>query len=188
MGLKTLQKDLKNGMSLEEGLKKHNMTLKEIFNPKPKKTSERKGSVKKNGFSNHYGVSKMINGKIHWYGTYFTKEDAERVREELYKVNWDKSELDNILKETGIQRVQQTDRKINKDTYIYPTRHNSYKLAKWTIKNGKKGAIGGGTYKTIEEARIIRDELIQNNWDITCLDELCKKHNIIRRNNKGNRK
>lgn len=191
MGLGGLQKDLRDGMSIEEGLKKHNMTLKEIFNQNQHKKraltpSSHKGSIRKTRRNPpHYGVCKMIRGKLHWYGVYHTKEEAEIIRERLHQVNWDKNELDNILKETGIKRAKQNERKVGKNTYIYDNGHGHYSVAKSMNINGKRKAVLCGTYTTIDEARIIRDEMLKNNWDNTNLDELCKKHHITRRTPKG---
>lgn len=189
MGLKSLQKDLKKGMTLEEGLKKHNMTLKDIFaNPKqnPHPPSAHKGTVRRNHpFSEHYCVCKTIHGKLVTFGTYSNKEEAEIIREKLCLVKWDKNELDNILKETGIKRVLQSDRKIKENTYIYPNKYGHFAISKSKKQNHVRKNICGGTYSSFEDAKIIRDELIKNDWDTSNLDEICEKHGIKRRKRAG---
>ena len=190
MGLRALQKDLRNGMTIEEGLKKHNLTLKDVFSIKPQKKEKKlptvhRGTVRKsNAKVDHYAVCKMISGKMCWYGVYHTRQEAEIIRNELCKVNWDKEELESILKDTGIKRVLQNERRVDKNTYIYPNGHGHFVVTKSKYINEKRKAIFGGTYTTRKEARIIRDELIKNNWDVSNLDELCEKHRIIRRSHK----
>lgn len=190
MGLDAFRKDLRNGMTIEEGLKKHNMSLNDIFQQNLKKSKpsnkKHKGSIwKTRSKVPHFAVHKMINGKHHSYGVYRTRQEAEIIRERLHQANWNKEELDKILEETGIQRVKQCEREIEKDTYIYNNGYGHYVISKSLKRNGKRKTVICGTYTTKKEARIIRDEMLKNNWDNSNLDELCKKHNIVRRTHKG---
>ena len=179
-----LTDDLRNGMSLDSALKKHNLTLKDVFKTEKKDysmvISKKKGSVKKQPLSEHYGVSKMINGKHITYGTYSTKEEAELVRDELIKVEWDMDQLPMILKQLNIRRVRQTDRKINPDSYIYFNSSGNPYLAKSKTRNGKTKRFSCGTYRSVEDARAVRDELVKYDWDITKIDKICNKLGIKR--------
>jgi len=115
-----LTNDLKNGLSLEEALVKHNTSLKEIFkdvNNYPIKREERTPRTEEWKYiqytRNH--TYRIIKGKHRLsYGTYKTFEDAKKVREELIKCNWDKKQLDNILSRNNIrsQRKNKANRRI----------------------------------------------------------------------------
>ena len=187
MGLTDFQKDLKNGMGLEEALIEHGLTLKEIMKPSeaPKKFVK-KSNIRKNILSGHYQIIKMINGKTLTFGTYATKEDAEKVKEKLIDVDWDKSKLKSILDDLNIRRIYQTEHRMNENSFIYQNSSgNFYIQKKW--RNGKVQRVYGGTYSSITEARIIRDELIKQGWDNSNLDEICRKHGIKRGKQGGKR-
>lgn len=65
------------------------------------KKGETPVNIFKQGDSAYY-IHKSIDGTCKYYGSYNTVEDAKRIRDELEKVNWDKTQLNDILKKTGI--------------------------------------------------------------------------------------
>ena len=99
-----------------------------------------------------------------YYGCYSTKEVADEVVKELEKVDWDKSELDNIKERLGIRKH------IHDMMYIYKTKKH---LNSWQIRKKKKGRnIGYGVYRDIEFAKLIRDILVGINFKCDDLDKL----------------
>lgn len=50
-----------------------------------------------------YRISRRINGKRISYGTYATEEEAAAVVSELEKVDWDRTQLQNIRDKLGIK-------------------------------------------------------------------------------------
>lgn len=115
-----LTNDLKNGLSLEEALLKHNTSLREIFkdvNNYPVKRENRTPRTSEWKYIQYTQshTYRIIKGKHRiCYGTYKTFEDAKKVREELIKCNWDKKQLDNILSRNNIrsQRKNKANRRI----------------------------------------------------------------------------
>lgn len=51
----------------------------------------------------HFAIQKQIDGKVVSFRTCRTKETAEKIVEELKKVNWDKSKLDEIRMKLGVE-------------------------------------------------------------------------------------
>ena len=60
-------------------------------------------------------------------------------------------------------------------TYIRPTKYNSFRVAK-TIYGGR---IEFGTYKTHEDALLVRNELIKCNWDKNQLEDIYEKTGVM---------
>ena len=96
---------------LNEILQKHQTNLKKVMSTKNKKVHEEKSKKKtKTNIVNItytrgvYMIKKYINSKNVYYGSYDTLEDANRVKQELIKNNWDKTCLDKICKELGVRR------------------------------------------------------------------------------------
>ena len=50
-----------------------------------------------------YRVARTIKGKRLSYGTYATEEEAQQVVAELKKVDWDRTQLQNIRDRLGIK-------------------------------------------------------------------------------------
>ena len=177
----SFQKDLRNGFTIDEALNKHGLSLKEVFNYLHKETLKKtrpvtsnEGSVRKNPQSDHYHVKKTIKGTNVVFGTYATKEEAEIIRQELIKHSWDKNKLDEILKKTGIKRIRQNHREVSGDMNCYKNTMKHFTISK-EINNE---VICGGTYSSLEDAKKVRDELKSMDWDVSKVDEICKKHNI----------
>lgn len=89
-----------------------------------------------------YTVQKMLDGKIHVYGFFYELEDAKKQRDWLVENNWSKLEVPDDSK-----------RHIHKqgDGYlIYMKLENDLEYY--------------GTYSSLEEAKKMRNELVENNW------------------------
>ena len=107
-------------------------------------------------------VQKVTNKKSHYcvrkgdvyYGTYKDKELAKKIVKELEKCNWDKNELPRIQNKLGYRK------QISKG-YIYHTCKDDWVIRK-TV-NGKK--VYFGTYHDYDYAVVIRDLLINYNWN-----------------------
>lgn len=107
----------------------------------------------------------IINYHDVYYGCYPTRELADKVVEELVKVDWDKSQLNSIRKKLNFNP-----RYTNEMIYLYKSHKssNSYQIRK-KVKGENRGF---GTYKDIELAMIIRDILISIDFDCNDLDRL----------------
>lgn len=55
-----------------------------------------------------------------------------------------------------------------------------YYIRKGIGHKGKKKTLRYGTYRTLEDAKTIRDALIENGWQQRSVDRLCKEHHIYR--------
>ncbi|MBQ6220172.1 MAG: hypothetical protein IJH63_10540 [Methanobrevibacter sp.] len=60
--------------------------------------------------------------------------------------------------------------------YIQPTKSYTYRVR----KRVNDTHINFGTYKTFEDAKLVRDYLEENNWDIRLLDDFIMENNIPR--------
>lgn len=101
MSDKEFQKDLKR-MSLDEALKKHNKSLKDLFTCNQNRKLSNRWENDKN-ISNVckideglYTVQKYQNGEKVHYGTYHNLDEVEFVVNELEKVDWDKNSMVHI--------------------------------------------------------------------------------------------
>lgn len=183
------QKDLKNGMSLEETCKKYSIQLKDIMDylvsHNKKQTMVKNKKPRKNPNRNIYfkGTRWYLERRYKGYqgviATFRELEDAKTVRDELEKCNWDLSKLDNILKKNNIHALPKYCVLVNKNAYIQPTGNGTY-----LIKKGVKTDKGVwrwvfyGTYNTLEDARKIRDGLIEYNWRKDQLWRIKRKYGI----------
>lgn len=165
---KELTNDLKKGMSLTDALNKHKVCLKDIF----ENMGHERNSETCENLSYQKGkwvLSKVINGKREYYGTFRNKEDGIAVREKLKEYNWDKSKLPQIHKELNYSMElrlaeQKPRRNIN-------TINGKYVIQKSI--NGKSSYFG--TYKSLKTAQLVRNELIKCNWDKKQLNKIKNK-------------
>ena len=105
------QMDLRNGMSLEDALKKHDMTLKQAVFQSPrhrkslnwKKSADMK-NIYKNGES--YTISKQQNGITKSFGTYKNVSDAQMVRDYLDNYGWEQLDVGLICVLLGVKRLK----------------------------------------------------------------------------------
>lgn len=98
-----------------------------------------------------YRVSKVIDGKTHYFGQYDDLDDAKYVRDLLIENDWNRKV---IPPELYIKNI-------DKNHYIRST-PRGYVVSK--IIDGELKYFG--TYSTKEEALDVRNELIINNWEI----------------------
>ena len=183
------QKDLKNGMSLEECCKKHSLNLKEIMEymvqHNKKQTPVKKRKPRKSPNRNIYFKrtrwylekrSGEVQGVI---ATFKELEDARTVRDELEKCDWDLTQLDNILKKNNIHALPKYCVLVNENAYIQPTGYGTYVVRKGTkTDEGVWRWVFYGTYNTLEDARKIRDGLIEYNWRKDQLWRIKRKYGI----------
>ena len=101
---------------------------------------------------NKYEIYKSINGRKKYYGSFDTLKEAQKRRDELIVDNWGYS-----FEEFPLQGKTP---KYGK----YITFHNGrFKVLK--LLNGHQRFIGA--FNTVDEAKKLRDFLIDNNWDLT---------------------
>ena len=113
--LQAFQNDLKNGMSISEGLSKYNLTfqyaVENIPKPRPKKEKKRRKYGARNPdllYIQHtkgkYYLRKQVRGKIRMFGTYTSLQDAILMREYCMKHGWKQQRVDEYCKILGIER------------------------------------------------------------------------------------
>lgn len=112
------QADLRNGMTLEKALDKHNLTFKDAVEmcPRPMCKQNIKRKPKKNRATykkvetyisikkNSYHVRKHANGKNYWGGAYNTLEEAKLVRDYLEEHGWNLIKVNEACKKYNIER------------------------------------------------------------------------------------
>ena len=99
----SLMHDLRAGMSVEEGLKKHETSLQEIFQKnynRRKRRTDPKYVLRQE--TNHFTINKKVNNVTVHFGTFETIDDAVKVRDELMKCDWDKTRIPEICKQVGV--------------------------------------------------------------------------------------
>lgn len=185
MNVAEFREDLKT-MTLNECLKKHNVDLNTAFKlSTPKPIQKRKKTLKDKSLKfltkqgGRYALRKKIKGVNYNFGSYPILEEAKIVRDCMVECNWDKTQLERIIKENNIQTLPPNAR-VNPMSYIRKTKHGTYLIVKYFGKHDEHMRYNGfGTYKTLKEAQAIRDELIQVNWDKSKLEEIKNKLNIV---------
>lgn len=111
------QKDLQNGLSIDEACSKHDVGFGEVvlsFNPLQKKKKSKKSKKVKCSTPSKYifqrddrfTIRKTIKSKTMIFGTYHSLEDAIRVRDELISIGWKQRSVDKICEQFGICRRQ----------------------------------------------------------------------------------
>lgn len=173
---KALMKDLRNGMGLEEALIKHKTNLKEVMGVTP--TQKRLPEKYIYRVKGAYVIQKQVNGKLTHFGTYDFLSEAKIVRRELIKNNWNKLKLGKILNDNNISFNIPT-KSPNKNKYITRLVSGNYFVEKKFRSGRHTVRVNGGTYKKLEDARTIRDELIQCDWNEALIPEIKKKHGIV---------
>ena len=104
--------DMKNGMSLENALQKHDVSFKDAVELLQKqsgrgkkktqwnaKTGEKYISKTKNG---KYLIRKNINGKMRYFGYYDNIQDAIKVRDYFSENGWYWQRLNAVQKRLGV--------------------------------------------------------------------------------------
>lgn len=145
-----------------------------IYNPDLSRHYDNNGHIAQyNRLHSKYVVSKWFDGRNHYYGAYPTRELAEKIVKDLVKCNWDKSKLKDIQAKHGHQSL------VNSKRWVYPMMYKSKKtgekkVAGYSIRkkeSGTKKTINYGFYKDKRVAELIRDLLIDSDWDKSRLDE-----------------
>ena len=120
--IEKFQQDLRNGMTLEAALIKHNLSFKEAveFCPRPmsQQNIKRKPRQKRNVYQkvdkhislkkDAYHVRKHGNGKSYWGGSYDTLEEAQKVRDFLEKNGWNAIKVNEACCKYKIKRRRRT--------------------------------------------------------------------------------
>lgn len=99
------QQDLKDGMSIEEALKKHELTFKYACDNMPR-TLTKKKKGKKNNPSKNISINKdkyLVRKNEVYYGRYETLKEAMRLRDYMEKYGWNKKELKRIQEKLGVK-------------------------------------------------------------------------------------
>lgn len=108
---KTIQKDLKKGLSIQEVCTNYNLTFKELVNIffKEAYVSVNKVQRTKRFYIYPYRNSDRelwsIQKNNMYFGLYSTLDDAIKVRDCLIKRGWNKKELDCICQKLGVKRL-----------------------------------------------------------------------------------
>lgn len=115
------QNDLQTGMTLNDALIKHDLTLKQVWQElntniagrptkkKPYKNNsgldqtEEKYIYRRN---DHYTIRKYSRGKTRMYGVYHTLEDAVLVRDYCEEHGWVQRNIDKYCQELGVSRCK----------------------------------------------------------------------------------
>ncbi|WP_296882219.1 hypothetical protein [uncultured Methanobrevibacter sp.] len=98
--------DLRNGMGLDECLKKHNTNLKTLLQsnyPSTPVKSEQRKYIEKKGDT--FYIKKKFQSKTYYFGRYYSLEDAQKVRDKLIFIGWKQNQVDNICKKLGVNRI-----------------------------------------------------------------------------------
>lgn len=107
----TIINDLKQ-YSIEEVLRKHSLTWKELiyiqsqkalYTPSSKKNPSHISRTKRRTYS----VNKCMDKRTLNYGEYRTRREAEVIVRELKKVYWNKDKLESIKLEYGIREYNE---------------------------------------------------------------------------------
>lgn len=108
---KTIQNDLKNGLSIQEVCTNYNLTFKELVNIAHKdiytdvSKVERVKRVYIYPYRNSPRELWSIQKNNMYFGLYSTLDDAIKVRDCLIKRGWNKKELDCICQKLGVTRL-----------------------------------------------------------------------------------
>lgn len=171
-------------MTLEEACIKHNTTFREIVKltplqrkktPKPEKPKPKPDKYISHKANRYYVQCPKTKKNI----TFKNVEDARTVRDELVKCGWDFGQLDAILRKNKIKKLPKYCRLNRDNAYVMKSRHGTY-----AVRKGKRREDGTlkyknyGTYRTLEEACAVRDELILSHWNRPQLSRIKKKLGI----------
>jgi hypothetical protein len=102
--------DLKSGMSIDDALQKHDMTLQEAFSKmhhdlvfsNRRKVSREPYIHKRN---NHLFIMKKVEGKTTYFGVYDNMRDAKKIRDKCIRHGWIQSNVNRYCREAGVQRI-----------------------------------------------------------------------------------
>ena len=155
--MNTIQEELKQGATIAEVCNKHHLTFKELVDEMTNLPYKRGKTLKSTPqyiyrYHKRYLIGKIVNGVWTRFGTYESIEEAVKVRDELIKNDW-------LVGDSHVLG----------DSYIYPSGKH-YKIRKRI--NGVFKYLG--SFKTLEDARKVRDKLVDFGWDESYLKLICK--------------
>ena len=112
MGLLEFQDDLRNGLTLDEALRKHGLTFKEAVDAihgytRSKTKSERTLPMYISKVGNCFQIKRKIKGYTIYYGAYASLEDAMKMKAHLQQNGWYKRKLPQYRKELGIPPIKE---------------------------------------------------------------------------------
>ena len=113
VNISKLTADMRSGRPIEEVLKEHNLDFKSAMALLRKANDPRK-KLKKNRYKstgekyiskygNVFMVRRTLNGKLQYFGSYETLEDAIKIRDYLEVHGWYKHRLDTAKRNCGIK-------------------------------------------------------------------------------------
>jgi len=141
------EKFIGSGKTLIQALMMRDWAEQNNWQHYPKKTVTNEKYITR-AKSGTYCVGKKINGKTRYYGGFKTLEEAIVFRDKCIKHGWSS----NLKKENPLAGIQKT-------------KHGYYVYAS---ANGKCEYVGN--YRTLEEAKEVRQLFIKYNgdWDLIC--------------------
>lgn len=178
-----LMNDLRSGMGLDEALKKHNTNLQNELYRRNEVSVHTNKSTKKGEDKNIYpsckkfAIKKTHNCKRLYFGLYSTIEEARIVRDELIQCNWDKNQLQQILEKHNIHTSMRAT--LNEDMKnIRKTKYGTYTIYRRLGKKYGRVVVYYGTYVSLKDAQLIRDKLLECEWDKTQLQSIKEQYGI----------
>ena len=108
-----------------------------------------------------------VTQQSEYFGAYPTRELADKISNDLQKCNWDKSKLKEIQAKHGWQSV------VNSKRWVYPHYYTSKKTGETYVSHYmvRKKSIGYfGTYQDKRIAEIVRDLMVECDWDKSKLE------------------
>lgn len=125
-----------------------------VYNPDLSRHYPNKGYIQSR--ENVNGTVFIVNRYPVYYGSYPSRELAEKVVKELHKCGWDKSQMPRINKKVGFESI------VNSKRWVYPNPNGSYSVRH---KDKNRHMVNFGTYRNKEKAEFVRDKLIECGWD-----------------------
>ena len=156
-----IRHDLKNGLSISEVCEKYNLTFKELYAELKHKPQDKEDCDNEKHIyliRTRYFILKGGDYTKN-YGSYFSLEEAIRVRDELVSLEWNVDSNDYLG-----------------DKYI-TCKEKNFKISKsW----GKHKTVVYGEYRSLEDARKVRDALVVFDWDKDYLPLILKRLGVVR--------
>ena len=145
-------------MSINDVCDKYDMSFTQLFNTLKKHNRSNKSRMELSKYiylrNNRYWVQKKNKGLIQNYGSYINFEDANRVKNELVRLNWEVDPLDYLGDKWIVS---------NCGGYSINRRDETGKLVHY------------GRWKSLSFTRKVRDCLVKFNWDKDYLPLILEK-------------
>ena len=117
-------------------------------------------------FNEHRKSKYSVCYREEYFGSYPTRELANKISNDLQKIGWDKTRLEEIQLKHGHKTVKNSKRWVYPNTYTSKktgkTRTLSYSVRK---KDKQRRIHNYGSYKDYEVAARVRDLLIEHDWE-----------------------